>query len=548
MQTVASPPKHAACRAQLSACALSSDAVTRWTGRVFRPRDIAELKVQKLDVFGRQPLRPSFGPSRPSGSPVLEVFLRPEGGAGAGGSSSSSAASTGSGGGAGGRTPRYLHQAVSLRLPTSEEVERRRMWSSRASSPLPPPPPSYLTRPSSPPGGASGSRAQAAWPGSVPPPPLPHTLPGSGAATVDSGVASSVHLSISVRRDGSARIAGMRPAQQQQQHTPAPAPAPSDSIQEPQLPPWSSPSPTPFSPASGPTAGSAWYIPEPQAPTPQPEAEPAAWQLPDYATDDIIDISSQHAMASLDAEDGAVLLPDPGAGGLGLPSYGALGGASNSLYPIDGLEDLYEELMRVPARVEMLGRDQMVYHMPEDPATASTIFGRPPTMPPTPGHGHGATSGWAPAAGLFGSQQGRAQYSAGGTAAAAGSANRVAPGYAPGATLESLSLDEGEPVHDEGVASIEVVLPISGAAGTSGGSSEGADDFICAPPTEAVAAEVLNVIADQVAQSMVRCMAAYTVGNGLRVVNLVMGKAVSGRSGTVSLGGVGGAMRLFSGL
>ena len=69
------------------------------------------MKVNKPDMSGRSLGRSSsslLGGSKGSsaasaGSPILEVFVRPQ-------------AATGPG------AQRYLHQAVSLRLPTMEEV------------------------------------------------------------------------------------------------------------------------------------------------------------------------------------------------------------------------------------------------------------------------------------------------------------------------------------------------------------------------------------------------------------------------------------------
>lgn len=91
--------------------------VYRWTGRVYRPKDLAMMKVSNPGLnpggmsvaAGGRSLRSShpIPGSKPllasPGSPILEVFVRPQ-------------AATGP------RAQRYLHQAVSLRLPTMEEV------------------------------------------------------------------------------------------------------------------------------------------------------------------------------------------------------------------------------------------------------------------------------------------------------------------------------------------------------------------------------------------------------------------------------------------
>lgn len=82
-------------------------ALLRWTGRAFRPREIASMKVNKPRPSSRLPYASTGRPGTPasSGTPVLEVFVRPE-----------------AAGPLSGQTPQYLHQAVSLRLPTVEEV------------------------------------------------------------------------------------------------------------------------------------------------------------------------------------------------------------------------------------------------------------------------------------------------------------------------------------------------------------------------------------------------------------------------------------------
>ncbi|KAG1660345.1 hypothetical protein FOA52_014398 [Chlamydomonas sp. UWO 241] len=130
----------------------------RWTGRVLRPRDIAELKVGRggasappppaAGALASPPLPrltgapsgaaaqqppsasafsapsaaaagPHAGVHRPVGQPVLEVFVR---------SSDDAAGSSGSGATESGaaRAATLSHQAVALRLPTFDEVERRR--------------------------------------------------------------------------------------------------------------------------------------------------------------------------------------------------------------------------------------------------------------------------------------------------------------------------------------------------------------------------------------------------------------------------------------
>ena len=96
---------------------IASARLCRWTGRIYRPKDLAMMKVSKAELQGggsrtlRSSTLPLQGPKNPSssssssssGSPILEVFVRPQAASGPG-------------------AQKYLHQAVSLRLPTMEEV------------------------------------------------------------------------------------------------------------------------------------------------------------------------------------------------------------------------------------------------------------------------------------------------------------------------------------------------------------------------------------------------------------------------------------------
>mmetsp|Transcript_37767 Transcript_37767/g.84208 ORF Transcript_37767/g.84208 Transcript_37767/m.84208 type:complete len:920 (+) Transcript_37767:152-2911(+) len=95
----------------------------RWTGRAYRPRDIAEMKVksgkggvtgglaQRLErTLHSRDASSNSSSSRTVGSPIMEVFVRP-----AAGEEEDKAS-----------RQRFTHQAVSLRVPTADEVTASR--------------------------------------------------------------------------------------------------------------------------------------------------------------------------------------------------------------------------------------------------------------------------------------------------------------------------------------------------------------------------------------------------------------------------------------
>lgn len=399
---------------------------SRWTGRVFRPRDIAEMKVQKSDFLSRSIVRAVTPPAKPTGSPILEVFIRPEDDA----------------------QGKYQHQAVSLRLPTTEEVEQRRR---KSNTPAPPSPSIPSFNPTS-----------SDW--SDYPPPMgahfrgsPSPRPSSNPNPLPRSFGPVVRLSVSIRHDGSASIRPLLTTQPVMSHFSAWEATEAEETLR--MLRWTSPS----SDSQPSSTGGTGRLPEALVVEPDEVV-----QMPEIP-DEVIDISSQNAMSSLDGEDGSLSMGLSDLGDVEDRNHGDILGRGvypPSLPDDDGLEEFYAELMRVSARVELRSRDQLVFHAPANPSSKAK-----------------------PAGSRLGS------------VGPAGQVDRM--GRRPSPARPPSLLQAKEPgVGEEGTSSFEVIIPMVRAAASRQASGDAGGMCMPSAPTDAVAAETLNILADQVAQSM----------------------------------------------
>lgn len=378
----------------------------RWTGRVFRPRDIAEMKLNKPQPFlGRSlPQRPlpRSSSQTSAGSPIFEVFLRPSDQLD---NHSSEPGVEGAKVQSGGKRPRYVHQAVSLRLPTMSEMERRR------------PPPSSSTFPSI---SADGNGAFSS--------PLMDPMvrvddsgdeSASASTSVDDQESSAggdaFHIGVLIKSDGTVSLRPLpaSPSLSSSSTTASMAggfegpavgaeggqpPAVKEAEEQAVMQTLRWPSSSSSSSASGPRDSDNVL---PTGPVfPSLAAESSSTSLSYHGEEDIIDLQSQNdAMSSSDQGDTGVTLYNQGVG-LTDSNFrnGALrgstsdGGGGMMSLPYDDSEDgkmpfaaplspssssspssstlltgdmLFSELLRAPARIELSGRDKMVFMIPD---------------------------------------------------------------------------------------------------------------------------------------------------------------------------------------
>lgn len=300
----------------------------RWTGRVFRPRDIAAMKVNKPTLLrmGKASPSPSLPPSL--GSPILEIFLRPSNQLEQSPSStdtldlqtnqSSSSQSSQS------LNSRFLQQAVSLRLPTMEEVET----SKRHSSPFIH---SKLQSPRSPDGHVLYED--------------PSRLKGERLENPY----TAVRLSVCILNDGTATIKPIPPFFTSPSHN----------------------SPRSIVPSSAPDEQAVlrtlrWPSTKDAPPTPSPSGTPSISTTEDDQTDSI-------PLMKPDAHDnaGTMIVGSSGDDKEGRSLSHLPSSPSGLIYDEDedGLittdQDSFSELLRTPARIELLGRDLMAFHVPD---------------------------------------------------------------------------------------------------------------------------------------------------------------------------------------
>ena len=203
-------------------------------------------------------------------------------------------------------------------------------------------------------------------------------------------------------------------------------------------------------------------------------------QMPEIP-EEVIDITSQNAMSSLDGEEGSFTIVSE----RDVHEEGSGGQPRNGSYDQDAdddLSDMFSELSRIPALIETIGRDQLIFHVPDDESSflqqqatrlsASEILRR------------GSAWGGAPS-----DMELQTPF--------------PSTGMYPSAPSSNGADDDGENGDGEELASsFEFVVPmprkpvVSGGASTSGGG--------VAAEALAVPMETLDMLADQVAQSVVR--------------------------------------------
>ena len=322
----------------------------------------------------------------------------------------------------------------------------------------------------------------------MPPPPKEPTT-RSGPAL--DGTGPVVRLSVSIRRDGTASIRALPPAaataagaassapkQQAQSNFSAWEAAEAEETMR--MLRWVESSSG--RPSMTSTSGSA------QRPSSVPSFEPdEVVQMPEIP-EEVIDISSQNAMSSIDGEDATSLTIFATGGG------GERGGESATMgsgrprggsydYEDDedagmggGLSEMFSELSRVPALIETIGRDQLIFHVPDD------------------------ESGFL--------QQQASRMASGSPFSAAGASRGGGPPLWGGSELQTpFPTDEayGDDDGEEIASTFELVVPVPRKQEvTSGGGGGGASERIVAVSGSILPSETFNLLADQVAQSVVR--------------------------------------------
>eukprot|EP00798_Chlamydomonas_sp_ICE-L_P008659 gene8659-34110_t len=305
----------------------------RWTGRVYRARDLEDMYLRRGSPRART--TPSLSPATKTvGSPVIEVFLR---------NTAGSSVSQGE----------LVHQAVSLRIPTMDEVQDRRLASTLDDS-------------------ASESDSEEK---------LYEPKPPASSSSV-------VRLSVSVGLDGTTSIKAQFPQDEESDEDNAPPSKRGDVLK------------SMVTKALGISADSVEIQMVDDSVTTETDVEELrtyrvesgvgriedgaltnqlkAWR-PENGSDrdsssasmpdEIIDITA--AMSSLDWEDGAGADTPPFVRG----SWAGAGSSSGSgaKYQLPELADdlaregAFSDLTRVPAKLEMMGRDRFMFQVLEDP-------------------------------------------------------------------------------------------------------------------------------------------------------------------------------------
>ncbi|GAX77454.1 hypothetical protein CEUSTIGMA_g4898.t1 [Chlamydomonas eustigma] len=472
---------------------------SRWTGRVFRPREIAEMKSTGKSSRRSTTTAPAVGAStfssqlsKPSpGIPIMEVFLKAKECQGREGSE-------------------YEHKAVSLRVPTFDEADEKLKRLGQGS-------PKRSPRP---PGLASGLEASTSL----------LSVSSLEASSVASVTGQYVRLSVSIHGDGTASIRPIPSATSSAlsaspaDTAPSTSKASSSSVQS-NFSSWeaaeaeqtlrllrwpgteksaSTTTTTVTTTANngtveGADSSSAQLFKSQESP--YTEASLKAVELEDGITiqqpgapaGDVIDITSQNAMSSLDGEDVSLFTPFSAESAAVVEVDSVIeaevyeddrihvgdGGYEEAEDQDLGFGQMFSELSRVPAHIELLGRDRFVFHIPDDGSSGV----KKQQSKPSPS-GRAGTS--------FQSESWKLE-----------------PGTQPFPTPtlgnRAASVGEGE---KEVTKSFEVVVPLtarrqevaSGSNSSSSGSAAGSRGAAALPDT--FPAEVLDLLAEQVAQSV----------------------------------------------
>ena len=209
-------------------------------------------------------------------------------------------------------------------------------------------------------------------------------------------------------------------------------------------------------------------------------------QMPEIP-EEVIDISSQNAMSSIDGEDASSLtIFASDAGEEAVSSSGRPRGGNYDYEDEDGdgtgvgsLTEMFSELSRVPALIETIGRDQLIFHVPDD--ESGFLQQQASRM----------ASGSPFSAGFGGSSRGGSGPQWGG--------NELQTPF----PTDDLADDDGEEI----ASTFELVVPVprkqevtSGGGGISPGM---AGERMAAMAGSILPSETFNLLADQVAQSVV---------------------------------------------
>ena len=312
----------------------------RWTGRVFRPRDIAAMKnkdkTAMMPRLGRSSSSSSLSLSL--GSPVLEVFLRPADQIEQPSSDTQDLMNGLQSIPSLSPPPRYLQQAVSLRLPTMEEIDRRR--SSATLTPL------------------SLNKLYGSSPG--PMAPSSFYEDPSRMERSESSSYTAVRLSVSIFNDGTASIRPLPPF--------FTSPSPSHNLAGNNLAGNSSRSSLPMSAPDEQAVLRTlrWPSTKDSQPTISPSLSTTNNNSNSSSSHPTISSNEEgtidiHSQASIDHDSESNDLQ----GLQGLPSSSGLVYDDDEDGIISTTHDSFSELLRTPARIELLGRDTMAFHIPE---------------------------------------------------------------------------------------------------------------------------------------------------------------------------------------